>query len=133
MHQENARHERWLSLMQQHKGKIDAAMAQKFLGDHFDSYDNATASNERTLCGHIESSPRGMGTWQPPYAPAGAVQNKVADSASAEKMTMMALLGHACGRGFKAAEHLTKHAEFAWERDILKDMPARSWTKFTAK
>ena len=130
---ENARHERWLSLMQQHKGKIDAAMAEKFLGDHFDSYDNATASNERTLCGHIESSPRGMGTWQPPYAPAGAVQNKVADAASAEKMTMMALLGHACGRGFKASEHLVKHAEFAWVRDILKDMPARSWTKFTAK
>ena len=37
--------------------------------------------DERTLCGHIERSPRGMGTWQPPYAPAGAVQNKVADAA----------------------------------------------------
>jgi hypothetical protein len=133
MRSENARHERWLSLMQQHKGKIDAAMAQKFLGDHFDAYENAAAASERTLCGHIEISPRGMGTWQAPYAPAGAVQNKIADAASAEKMTMMALLGHACGRSFKAAEHLAKHPEFAWQRDILKDMPARSWTKFTAK
>ena len=42
-------------------------------------------------------------------APAGAVQNKVADSASAEKMSLTALLGHACGRNFKAAEHLAKH------------------------
>jgi hypothetical protein len=130
---ENARHARWLALMEQHKGKIDLAMAQKVLGDHFDTYENAPAANERTLCGHIESSPRGMGTWQPPYAPAGAVQNKAADAASAEKMTMMALLGHACGRNFKAAEHLAKHPEFAWQREILKDMPARSWTKFTAK
>jgi hypothetical protein len=130
---ENARHERWLSLMDQNKGKIDLAMAQKFLGDHFDAYENAAAVNERTLCGHIETSPRGMGTWQPPYAPAGAVQNKAADAAMAEKMTMTALLGHACGRGFKAAEHLSKHPEFLWQQAILKDMPARSWTKFTAK
>ena len=130
---ENARHERWLALMAQHKGKIDAPMAEKFLGDHFDSYEGAMAIDERTLCGHIEASPRGMGTWQPPFAPAGAVQNKVADAASAEKMTMIALLGHACGRGFKASEHLAKHPEFSWEREILKDMPARSWTKFSAK
>jgi Phospholipase B len=130
---ENARHERWLALMQQHKGKIDLAMAQKFLGDHFDMYENANAVDERTLCGHIETSPRGMGTWQPPFAPAGAVQNKAADAALAEKMSMTALLGHACGRSFKAAEHLAKHPEFAWQRDILKDMPARSWTRFTAK
>jgi hypothetical protein len=130
---ENARHVRWLALMEQHKGKIDVAMAQRFLADHVDSYEGGNAVNERTLCGHIETSPRGMGTWQPPYAPAGAVQNKVADAASAEKMTMMALLGHACGRSFKAADHLAKHSEFAWERDILKDMPARSWTKFAAR
>jgi hypothetical protein len=130
---ENARHERWLALMQQNKGKIDLAMAQKFLGDHVDAYEGGTQVNERTLCGHIETSPRGMGTWQPPYAPAGAVQNKAADAASAEKMTMTALLGHACGRSFKAGEHLAKHPEFGWQASILKDMPARNWTKFVAK
>jgi hypothetical protein len=130
---ENARHERWLQLMEQNKGKIDLAMAQKFLGDHFDAYEKAPAVDERTLCGHIETSPRGMGTWQPPYAPAGAVQNKAADAATAEKMTMTALLGHACGRSFKAQEHLVKHPEFMWQHGILKDMPARSWTKFTVK
>jgi hypothetical protein len=129
----NARHERWLTLMEENKGKIDTAAAERFLGDHFDAFEGKPDSDERTLCGHIDSSPRGMGTWQPPYAPAGAVQNKVADAASAEKMTMTALLGHACGRSFKASEHLAKHVEFAWQKDILRDMPARSWTKFTAK
>ena len=130
---ENARHERWLALMEQNKGKIDTGLAQKFLADHFDSYEGGPGGSERTLCGHVETSPRGMGTWQPPYAPAGAVQNKVTDAAGAEKMSMLALLGHACGRSFKASEHLSRHPEFAWERDILKDMPARSWTRFTAK
>jgi hypothetical protein len=130
---ENARHERWLGLMEQHKGKIDLAAAEKFLGDHFDTFAGKMDSNERTLCGHIDSSPRGMGTWQPPYAPAGAVQNKVADAASAEKMSLTALLGHACGRNFKVGEHLARHPEFAWQKDILRDMNSRGWTKFTAK
>ena len=89
--------------------------------------------NERTLGGHIDSSPRGMGTWQPPYAPAGAVENKVADAAGAEKMSLTALLGHACGRNFKAAEHLASHPEFAWQKGVLRDMNSRGWTKFTAK
>jgi hypothetical protein len=130
---ENARHARWLALMERNKGRIDGAAAAKFLGDHFDSFAGKAEASERTLCGHIELSPRGMGTWQAPYAPAGAVQNKVADSASAEKMSLTALLGHACGRDFKAAEHLAKHPEFSWQQDILRDMNSRGWTKFTAK
>ncbi|MGD0776841.1 MAG: C45 family peptidase [Candidatus Solibacter sp.] len=130
---ENARHERWVALMERDKGKIDAAAAQKYLGDHFDSFSGKVDYNERTLCGHIDGSPRGMGTWQPPYAPAGAVQNKVADAAGAEKMSLTALLGHACGRNFKAAEHLAGHPEFAWQKGMLRDMNSRGWTKFTAK
>jgi len=74
-----------------------------------------------------------MGTWQPAYAPAGAVQNKAADAASAEKMTLTALLGHACGRNFKAAGHLAAHPEFAWQKGMLRDMNSRGWAKFAAK
>ncbi len=48
-------------------------------------------------------------------------------------MTMQASLGHSCGIGFKAAEHLRKHSEFAWERPILRDMPSRPWTSFSAQ
>jgi hypothetical protein len=130
---QNARHARWLTLMEQNRGKIDVAAGQRFLGDHVDTFDGKTEPSERTLCGHIENSPRGMGTWQAPYAPAGAVQNKITDGASAEKMTMWAALGHACGVSYKASEQLGKHPEFAWMKDILKDMPARGWTKFAVK
>src|SRR5882724_3663512 len=108
---ENARHARWLTLMEQNKGKIDVAAGQKFLSDHFDSYTGKVEASERTLCGHIEASPRGMGTWQAPYAPAGAVQNKVTDAAGAEKMSLSAALGHSCGIGYKSQEHLAKHPE----------------------
>ena len=129
---ENARHTRWLQLMQEEKGKIDVAAAEKFLGDHVDASQNKVDPNERTLCGHFELSPRGS-TWQPPYAPAGAVQNKATDGAMAEKMGLTAALGHACGRDFKAADHLARHPEFAWQKEILGDMIARGWTKFAAR
>ena len=72
-----------------------------------------------------------MGIWELPYGPAGAVQNKVTDAAGAEKMSLTAALGHACGTGFKAARHLAQHPDFAWQKDILRDMPARPWTRFT--
>jgi len=130
---ENARHARWLTLMEQNKGKIDVAAGQRFLADHFDTFEGKVDPSERTLCGHIDLSPRGMGTWQPPYAPSGAVQNKVTDGAGADKMSMMAALGHACGLRYKAADHLAKHPEFAWYQPILRDMNAHGWARFTAK
>jgi hypothetical protein len=130
---ENARHKRWLELMEQNRGKIDLAMGQSFMGDHFDSFAGKVDPGERTLCGHIEASPRGMGTWQAPFAPAGAVQNKAADAADAEKMTLTAALGHACGTGFNARKHLAAHPEFDWAAGILRNMPARGWDTFTAR
>jgi hypothetical protein len=130
---QSARHQRWLTLMEQNKGRIDVAAGQRFLADHFDAYEGKVQASERTLCGHIELSPRGLADWELPYAPSGAVQNKVTDAAGAEKMSLTAALGHACGTGFKAARHLARHPEFEWQKDVLKDMPARPWTRFTAR
>ena len=128
----NARHVRWDQLMAENKGKIDLAMAQKFMGDHYDSYLKKDSPSERTLCGHVDLSPRGMGDWQKPYGIAGAVQNKAADSAMAEKLMFTAAAGHACGRDFKASAHLKAHPEFAWEKPYLRDMNAYPWTTFQA-
>jgi hypothetical protein len=130
---ENARHARWLTLMEQNTGRIDIAAGQKFLADHFDTFEGKVDPSERTLCGHIEVSPRGMGSWQSPYAPCGAVQNKITDAAGVEKMSMSAALGHACGIHYKASEHLARHPEFAWMKDILRDMPARGWASFKTR
>jgi hypothetical protein len=126
----NARHIRWDQLLQGNKGRIDVTLGQKFLADHFDTYDQKEEPDERTLCGHIELSPRGSKPWQPPYGTAGAVENKVADAAMAEKMELTAAMGHACGTHFHAAQHLKAHPEFDWEKDVLRNLDSRDWTTF---
>jgi hypothetical protein len=130
---ENTRHERWLALMAEYKGKIDVAAGQKFLADHVDAFSGLSQPNERTLCGHVDLSPRGMGAWQNPYAPSGTVQNKVTDAARAQKMSLVAAMGHACGLDFKASYYLAMHPRFNWYSPILRDMPSREWTWFGAK
>src|SRR5262249_55951950 len=59
----NARHVRWDQLMTENKGRIDVALGQKFLADHYDTFDKKIAPSERTLCGHIELSSRGSRPW----------------------------------------------------------------------
>jgi hypothetical protein len=127
----NARHVRWEQLMAQYKGRIDVAVAQRFLADHYDTYEKKEDADERTLCGHVDLSPRGEMPWQPPYGAAGAVQNKVADATMAERTSFTAAAGHACGLNFKAAEHLHEHPEFAWEKGLLRDMDAFPWSTFS--
>ena len=128
----NTRHVRWDELMAQYKGKIDLAAAQRFLADHFDTYQKKEEANERTLCGHVDLSPRGMKGWLPPYGIAGAVQNKAADAAMAAKLSLSGSAGHACGIDFKAAKHLAQHPEFSWQKELLRDMKSRPWTTFEA-
>lgn len=127
----NARKIRWQQLIEQNKGKIDVAMAQKFLADHFDTYQNKEEANERTLCGHVETSPRGIPEWDwNPFYPGGAVQGKAADSTMVKAMTLSARRGHPCGTDFVAKDFLEKHPEYMWEKGILPDMKAGPWSTF---
>lgn len=128
----NARRIRWNALMAQNKGTIDVAAAQRFLADHFDTFENKEQPDERTLCGHIELSPRGSKPWQPEFGPAGAVQNKASSAAMAERMELTAALGHSCGLHFKAAKHIAEHPEFAWQAPVVRDLDSHAWTVFRA-
>ena len=128
----NARHLRWEQLMAENKGQIDVATAQRFLADHYDTFENKEDADERTLDGHIDLSPRGSEGWQPPYGIAGAVQNKAADASLAAEMSFTAAAGHACGMDFKATEHLHAHPEFSWEKSLQRDMDSQPWTTFSA-
>jgi len=128
---ENARHARWEQLMAENKGRIDLATAQRFLGDHYDVIDKANEPSERTLCGHIDLSARGSKPWQAAYGPAGAVQNKAADAAMILDMSLTAAMGHACGLDFHASQHENDHPQFAWQKDILRDLASHPWTTFT--
>jgi hypothetical protein len=127
----NARKARWEQLMAQYKGKIDVELAKQFESDHYDSFQKKEEANERTLCGHVETSPRGAKEWDwGPYHPGGTVQAKAADATMAKNMTLVARAGHACGGNFKAAEFLAQHPKYEWQRPALTDMIALPWTIF---
>lgn len=127
----NARHKRWNELMAQFKGKIDAQLAQKFLADHYDTYTKKEGPDERTLCGHLDVSPRGAPQWgDPPFNPDGAVNAKTADSAMASKMSFLARSGRPCGIDFKVKPFMAAHPQFAWQEPVLKDMDGNPWTSF---
>jgi hypothetical protein len=128
----NARRVRWEQLMAENKGRIDLAAAQRFESDHYDTFQKKDDANERSLCGHIDRSPRGSQPWMPPFGVAGTVQNKAATADMIDRLTLSAAIGHACGTGFKAAEHLAAHPEFAWQKGLLRDLPPGTWTTFSA-
>ena len=112
---------------------VEPSPAQAFLADHLDSFTGKTEPSERTLCGHIDLSSRGSGSWMPPYGIGGAVQNKATDAAMTERMSFTAAAGHACGIDFSAARHLQQHPEFAWEQPLLRDLKSMPWTIIQAQ
>jgi hypothetical protein len=129
----NARHKRWDTLMAKNKGKNDTSLAQKFLADHFDTYEGKEDRNERGLCGHVSASPRGVPQWAwGPYDPSGTVSSQAADSAMAKKMALTARAGYSCGEDFIADTFLKEHPEFEWQRPALRDMKGSPWAEFTA-
>jgi len=127
-----ARRVRWESILEKNKGKIDLKMAQRFMGDDVDSFENKQQPNERTLCGRLDLSPRGSAGWQPPYGPCGAVQNKAADASMIDKMMLSAAYGPQCGPDFKVDDFFKAHPEFLYQKGVLKDMPRQPWVDFKA-
>jgi len=127
------RHRRWDQLMAEYKGKIDVETGKRFETDHYDVITKEIDPNERTLCGHIDKSSRGLKGWQGPFAPAGAAEAKVADSAMAEKLSFAAGMGHPCGVAFNAKQHLKHHPEYAWQSNLLEDLKANAWTVVSAE
>jgi hypothetical protein len=127
----NARRVRWEQLLNENKGKIDVSLAQQMLADHVDSFEKKTEANERTLCGHVDASVRGVSIWEwGPSFPGGAVQGKAVDSAMAKEMRFTARMGHPCGEDFLAKPFLASHPEYAWQEPYLRDMKAGPWTIF---
>jgi hypothetical protein len=128
----SVRRRRWDQLMAEYKGRIDLQAAEKFETDHYDVLTREIDPNERTLCGHIDRSSRGLPGWQGPFAPAGVAQAKVADSKTAERLSFIAGMGHPCGIEFHATDHLKAHPEYNWQTPLLQDLKANPWTVIEA-
>ena len=129
----NARRVTWEKRMSEAKGRIDVAMAEKFMADHDDSFTGKNGADERSLCGHVDTVKKGVPEWDwGPYYPGGAVTGKVADSDMAAHLSLIARAGHPCGDDFLAAPFLAAHPEYSYLKPVLKDMKAGPWTQFTA-
>ena len=129
----NARRVTGEAFVKKHRGQLDTALAEAYLSDHWDSFEKKEDADQRSLCGHEETSPIGEPVWgNPPYAPSGAVTGEVTDAAMAEKMSMIVRAGHPCGADFIAAPFFAAHPEFDWQKPILHDMKAGPWTQFTS-
>jgi hypothetical protein len=129
----NARRIRAEQFVQEHYGKLDTALAEAYLADHYDSYEGKTDAGKRSLCGHEETSSVGEKVWNnPPFDPGGAVTAKVMDSDMAARLSFTGRAGHPCGEDFRAKPFLAAHPAFGWQKSILHDMIAGPWTTFTA-
>lgn len=128
-----ARKARWEQLVTESKGRIDVEIVKQMEGDKYDAFEKKDGPNERSLCGTVERSPRGIPEWDwGKYFPGGTVQAKAVDARTASTMQFWAAMGHPCGYDFTAATFLKQHSEYKWMRDILRDMPSRPWTLFNS-
>ena len=128
-----ARKARWEQLIEGAKGKIDVAFAEKALADHYDGVEKKEQPNERTLCGHTDTTVRGIPEWMwGPNYPGGAVQGKAMDSSMAAALSFYARAGHPCGADFKAKDFLARYPAYSWMAPGLRDMNAGPWTLFKA-
>jgi len=129
----NARRTRWEQVMAQYKGKIDIDVAKAFEADKYDVIEKRDGPTERSLCGAVEQSPRGIPEWDwAPYYPGGTVQAKVMDTATAGSLEMWAAMGRPCAPDFQAEPFLARRPQFAWMRGLLRDMKSEPWTSFRA-
>jgi len=128
-----ARKARWETLVAKSKGEISVETVKAMEGDTYDGFEKKEGPNERSLCGAVERSPRGIPEWDwDKFFPGGTVQAKAVDGTMASTMQIWAAMGHPCGHPFVAADFLKAHAEYAWTKDILRDLPSRPWTVFTS-
>ena len=117
----NARHKRWEEVMPPSKGQIDVALGEKFLADHWDTYENKDDRNFRGLCGHGDASPTPEPAWGEPGVlshgrgnfPGGRQHH------GPKNMTLQARAGHPCGEDFIADTFLKEHPEFGWQQPVL--------------
>ncbi len=128
-----ARKVRWEQMVDQSARSIDIETVKQMESDAYDSFEKKQGPNERSLCGCVERSSRGIPEWDwGKFYPGGTVQAKAVDSRMAEKMQFWSAMGHLCGNDFIAAVFLKEHPEYDWMSGLLRDMNSYPWTIFTS-
>jgi len=123
---------RWIALMKEHKGKIGAEEAKRFLADNYDEVLKTQGSSGSTLNGHCEVDERSV-FGATPYYPMGTVNGKVITAELAKRMSFWGRFGFSDGSEFIAKPFLEKHTEYTWQAPLLRDIKANPWVLFEAK
>jgi hypothetical protein len=132
---QGARMVRLGELMDEHKGKLNIALAKEIIADHYDVYllkDNNPCS--RTVCSHYDLDPREYmsdPSRPKPFAPHGAVDGIVCDTELAKKMAFVGRFGNSCGTPFVKDAFFKKHRQWEKFAPYLRDRPSEPWTEFT--
>ena len=134
---QGARQVRLGDLMDEYKGKLNIAVAQKIISDHYDVYllkdDNPCS---RTVCSHYDLDAREYMSQigRPgPFAPHGAVDGIVCDTAMAKNMSFSARFGNSCGTPFNAATFFKAHRQYEKFKPYIHDRPSQEWTNFASE
>lgn len=126
-----ARRVRWLDLLEQHHGHIDAGVGQAMIGDTYDVYLGFNNPSMRTICSHYDADPlHFLSSHGVPFNPFGSVDAKLVTGEDVLKMSMWGRFGRADGAPFDADEHIRQHRQFDWQKGYLKSRPSQPWTYF---
>ncbi len=128
-----SRRVRYDQLLAQHRGLIDAEVAQTIIGDHGDPYLQRDMPSSRTICGHLDNDDASVGSSLPgPHYPWGSLDGKVTTAAMARGMSFLGRWGRACGSPLQTAPFFDAHPEYDWMRKLTKDRPTRPYVLFEA-
>ena len=130
---QGARRVRLTDLMDEYKGKLNVAVALKLIADHYDVYLHKVNKCSRTVCSHYDLDGReymSQADRPKPFAPRGAMDGCVADSAMIKNMSFMARWGSSCGTPFSVNAYCNKNRQWEYLRPYLHDRPSQPWTKF---
>jgi hypothetical protein len=128
-----SRRVRFLQLLSDHKGRINADVAKSILSDHHDPYTKTDKASGRTICGHLDSDDGRLGGGHGPYYPWGSLDGKVTTAALLKRNAFQARWGRACGTPFNAKPFFKRNPQYEWMRHLTHDRPRRAWTEFPEK
>ena len=132
---QGSRRVRLTDLMEENKGKLNVELACKLIGDHYDVYLKKENPCSRTVCSHYDLDAREYmsdPSRPKPFAPRGALDGTVCDTAMAKRMAFMAKYGSSCDIPFVAAEFCDKNRQWAYLKPYLMDRPSQPWTDFSS-
>uniref|UniRef100_A0A6C0DG61 Uncharacterized protein n=1 Tax=viral metagenome TaxID=1070528 RepID=A0A6C0DG61_9ZZZZ len=132
---QGARKVRLGDLMEEYKGKLNAELAMKIIGDHYDVYLGKENPCSRTICSHYDLDGREYMS-EPgrpkPFQARGAVDGCVSDTDMIKQMSFMGRFGNSCGTPFIVDEYINKNRVWAHLKPYLFDRPTQPWTLFSS-